>query len=184
MVEYFFVYSKNKSPLWPPVFRNNLTWSICILWSTALHMSYSVRQAIETAVRASISTPVLDEVEAVPVTRSLLSAGCISICTSTLFSGNGWHKGIKFDVCFAPIIPANCAMVITSPFFINPCCISSMSIGKITEMSCFPTLSGEKSGEKIEGWEMQSAYMPNSCSHIGGNDWIWTSDLALMKRPL
>jgi len=85
--------------------------------SIALHMSYTVRAAIATAVKASISTPVLEVVlarlwiliELVP--GSSLNSTCIWL------RGSGWQSGIKLDVCLPPIIPAIWETVKTSPFF-------------------------------------------------------------------
>ena len=88
--------------------------------STALHMSYTVRAATDTAVRASISTPVLAEVRAVAVISIRLWAWSSSKSTFTWFRGKGWQRGINSEVLLAPMMPASWAMVSTSPFFIKP----------------------------------------------------------------
>ena len=88
--------------------------------STALHISYTVRAATDTAVRASISTPVL------PSRRhsariSMAQSGSFRVsCTSTCERVRGWQSGIRCAVCFAPIIPASWATDSTSPFFSPP----------------------------------------------------------------
>ena len=79
-----------------------------VIWrSDALAMSYIVSAAILTAVKASISTPVLLEVLAYP--SIFIDEVDSSIFSSTVIfsSGNGCHKGISSDVFFAPMIPAN-----------------------------------------------------------------------------
>jgi len=49
-------------PLLPPVFFTRQISLMTIDLSTALHMSYIVKAATDTAVRASISTPVLPQI--------------------------------------------------------------------------------------------------------------------------
>jgi len=59
--------------------------------STALHMSYNVRAAIEAAVSASISTPVWPVNVQVAVMWTLCSAGNGCNSTFTLLNISGWQ---------------------------------------------------------------------------------------------
>ena len=68
------------SPDLPPLFLSNLISPITIPRSMALSMSYKVNAATETAVKASISTPVCALVEAVAVILAPFSSSVI--CTS------------------------------------------------------------------------------------------------------
>src|ERR1700712_3067707 len=75
-----------------------------------------VRQATETAVSASISTPVGPVTLTVARTTqpgSLLS-GVIS--SATFDSASGWHSGIRSAVRLAAMMPARRAVPSTSPF--------------------------------------------------------------------
>jgi len=81
--------------------------------STALVMSTSVRQATETAVNASISTPVRSAVRAVAVTTTPASSTTRS--TVTPDSPIGWHSGTRSGVRLAPMIPATRATASASP---------------------------------------------------------------------
>src|SRR5262245_25081202 len=87
-------------PLLPPLFSSSLIGPNDIPLSTALHMSYSVRDATAAAVMASISTPVSAFVVAVDSIRAPLSI--ISIETSRCVSASGWQSGINSDVFFPP----------------------------------------------------------------------------------
>ena len=68
---------------------------ISIVRSIAFSMSNRVRQATETAVSASISTPVTATVLTSAVTRKPGSASSGSIVTAALVSGKGWQSGIE-----------------------------------------------------------------------------------------
>src|SRR5215211_1388117 len=84
-----------------------------------------VRQATETAVKASISTPVL----ALTVTRARTTrpgrAGSGSMSTVTCEIGSGWQSGISSCVRLAAMMPAMRAAPSTSPFLASP--LSTMS---------------------------------------------------------
>jgi hypothetical protein len=87
-----------------------------ILRSIALSMSNRVRQATETAVSASISTPVAALVRTCADTRKPGRASSASMLTSMPVSGSGWHRGISSAVRLAAMIPASSAVAITAPF--------------------------------------------------------------------
>ncbi len=78
-------------------------------------MSYTVNAATDTAVRASISTPVasLTFASAVISTADVSSANRSR--TSTWVREIGWQSGIRSLVLLAPVIPASFATVRTSP---------------------------------------------------------------------
>src|SRR5207302_6220700 len=104
-----------QSPDLPPVFDTTSIPPIVIVLSIALSISNKVRHATETAVNASISTPVTARVPTSDVSRKPGSCSSISIRTSTLVSGSGWHKGMRSAVRFAAMIPASSAVWITDP---------------------------------------------------------------------
>src|SRR6185437_4533867 len=79
-----------------------------------------VRHAIETAVSASISTPVCPVTFTVARTRKPGSEGWGWISISTLVIGNGWHSGMSSCVRFAAMMPASRAAPSTSPFAALP----------------------------------------------------------------
>src|ERR1041385_454433 len=79
-----------------------------------------VRHATDTAVYASISTPVG------PVTftvaRTMQPGSFLSgvMSTATFDSASGWHSGMSSDVRFAAMMPASRAAPSTSPFLALP----------------------------------------------------------------
>ena len=77
-----------------------------------------VRQATETAVSASISTPVWPLVRTRAVTESPPSSSATR--TSTLDSISGWQSGISSLVFLAAMMPAISAVARTSPFLASP----------------------------------------------------------------
>src|SRR5579872_878138 len=81
-------------------------------------MSYSASAATETAVSASISTPVL------PVTRTSASISTASSSTvsstATREIGSGWQSGIRSLVLFAARMPATRATPSASPLGTSP----------------------------------------------------------------
>ena len=81
-----------------------------------------VSAAIETAVSASISTPVRSAIFTVAKIATPSSTTLIS--TFTLEIAIGWQSGINSGVFFAPIIPAIRAVEITSPLGVVPETIS------------------------------------------------------------
>ena len=81
-------------------------------------MSYTVKAATVTAVRDSISTPVLPTEFTDPVIRTANFFSSSSRLTSAWVMWILWHNGIRFGVCLDAIIPANCATVKTSPLWI------------------------------------------------------------------
>ena len=83
-------------------------------------MSYTVSAATDTAVSASISTPVFAVVRTVAVISIAPRASSGSSETSMPVSGSGWQSGISSCVRFAAMMPAICAVVSTSPFAAPP----------------------------------------------------------------
>ena len=79
-----------------------------------------VRQATETAVSASISTPVRPVVRTSAVTARPGSDSSGSTLTATAVSGSGWQSGMRSPVRFAAIVPASSAIRATSPFAAPP----------------------------------------------------------------
>src|SRR5580704_10056442 len=79
-----------------------------------------VRQATDTAVSASISTPVWPDTFTRAVTRmpGSLASGVTS--TSTCDNRSGWHSGISSWVRLAAMMPAMRAVPSTSPFLASP----------------------------------------------------------------
>ena len=93
-----------------------ITMSFC----TALHISYTVSAAVDTAVRASISTPVLPSQETVARISTLFLASSRDSYRLMPSIRMGWHMGMMSGVRFAPMTPAIWATVSTSPFFMPP----------------------------------------------------------------
>src|ERR1700722_6171501 len=79
-----------------------------------------VRQATETAVSASISTPVWPTHRASARTLRPGSAWSGAMSTTTLAKATGWQSGIRSDVFLAAIMPAIRAAPMTSPFLASP----------------------------------------------------------------
>src|ERR1700733_6277593 len=84
-----------------------------------------VRQATETAVSASISTPVgpVTLTAARTTQPGSLASGVMS--SVTFERASGWHSGISSEVRFAAMMPATRAVPSTSPFFALPETISA-----------------------------------------------------------
>src|SRR6202795_2587866 len=91
-----------------------------------------VRQATDTAVSASISTPVWPDTFTRAVTRmpGSLASGVTS--TSTCDNSRGWHSGINSWVRLAAMMPAMRAVPSTSPFLASPLCTISSVIACIS----------------------------------------------------
>src|SRR5829696_3517295 len=79
-----------------------------------------VRQATETAVSASISTPVCPATFTSAVTLTPGSASSMAQSTITLDSSSGWQSGMSSWVRFAAKMPASRAVPSTSPFLASP----------------------------------------------------------------
>src|SRR4051812_21704536 len=84
-----------------------------------------VRQATETAVSASISTPVGPVTFTLARTRQPGSFASGSISTVTFDSASGWQSGISSAVRLAAMMPAMRAVPSTSPFLALPDTIRS-----------------------------------------------------------
>src|SRR3954463_12082885 len=84
-----------------------------------------VRQATETAVSASISTPVGPVTFTLARTRQPGSVASGSISTVTFDSARGWQSGISSAVRLAAMMPAMRAVPSTSPFLALPDTIRS-----------------------------------------------------------
>src|SRR3990170_2175099 len=78
-----------------------------------------VRAATETAVNASISTPVWLVTLTVAVISIHFLIGCGSKDMSTEVIFKGWHNGITSPAFFAAMMPATLATPSTSPFLIS-----------------------------------------------------------------
>ena len=84
-----------------------------------------VSSAVETPVRASISTPVTPLVLTVQRASTARRSGSSSNSICTLVSGSGWHSGISSLVRLVAMIPATRATPSTSPFFTVPFCTAA-----------------------------------------------------------
>ena len=84
-----------------------------------------VRQATETAVSASISTPVWPPTFTSAVTRMPVGSRESSKSTLALVMASGWHSGISSCVFLAAMMPAMRAAASTSPFLASPCSTSA-----------------------------------------------------------
>ena len=81
-------------------------------------MSYRVRRPIETDVRASISTPVLEwDLQKAIILIDFIDSQ-ISKSIVILFNDKLWQRGISSEVFFAPFIAENLAAAKISPFLI------------------------------------------------------------------
>src|ERR1041385_4823102 len=95
-----------------------------------------VRHATDTAVSASISTPVwpLSLAVARTVSPGRFASGTMS--SSTLVSASGWQSGINSCVFFAAMMPAMRAAPSTSPFLASPLSTRSSVFALITTRPC------------------------------------------------
>src|SRR3954453_17269754 len=89
-----------------------------------------VRQASDTAVNASISTPVWPVTRTVARTTKPVLSGAMS--TATCVMGRGWQSGINSCVFFAAMMPAIRAAPSTSPFLALPASTRSSVGGAMT----------------------------------------------------
>src|SRR3954452_8286693 len=83
-------------------------------------MSYTVRAATETAVIASISTPVRAVTRASAVSVTVPAAASTSASTSMWSRPSGWQSGMSSPVRLAARTPAMRAVPRTSPFGASP----------------------------------------------------------------
>jgi len=123
------LWSRDQGPLLPPVLDSSWMSQILMSFDTALHISYTVRLATDTAVNASISTPVGPIVVTLASIPTEWVASWSLKLTSTPLSNKLWQKGTRFEVCFAPEIPAIFATVRTSPFDIELAATSAKAWG-------------------------------------------------------
>src|SRR5262245_22410310 len=101
-----------------------------------------VRQATDTAVRASISTPVWPVTLTVERTRRPGSVRSGSMSTAILETGRGWQSGISSWVRLAAMMPATRAAPSTSPFLALPLSTrSSVAFAITTRPSAVATRS-------------------------------------------
>ncbi len=77
-------------------------------------------EATDTAVSASISTPVRSVVFTSALTSICGGSSIISTRTSIWVSARGWHSGMSSAVRLAAITPASSAALAKSPFFRFP----------------------------------------------------------------
>src|SRR5579864_6214618 len=126
---------RTNSPLLPPALCNSSILVSVMPRSTALHMSYTVSAATETAVSASISTPVRLVTRTVARISNCACSTSSSNAMSTPLIGSGWHNGIRSGVRFAAITPATCATARTSPLATPPEAIKRAVSGCITTIA-------------------------------------------------
>src|SRR6185437_7888904 len=136
-----------------------------------------VSAATDTAVSASISTPVLPAVLTVATMRSPASPAVAgSISTVTPVMGNGWHIGMSVLVCFAAIIPATRATAITSPLGMPPAWISASVSGCIVinpSASASRTVSALVDTSTIRAApEASTCERLAACALSAGLDWL------------
>ncbi len=79
-----------------------------------------VSRAVETPVRASISTPVTPAVLTVQSASTACRSGRSLKSTLTFVSGSGWQSGMSSLVRLVAMMPAMRATPSTSPFFTVP----------------------------------------------------------------
>src|SRR5262245_7367692 len=91
-----------------------------------------VRQATDTAVSASISTPVCPFTLAVARTIRPGKASSGSMSTAILESASGWQSGMSSLVFLPAMMPAMRAAPSTSPFLASPLSTRSRVAGAIT----------------------------------------------------
>src|SRR5215510_1213281 len=91
-----------------------------------------VRQAIDTAVSASISTPVCPVTLAVARTIRPGKVSSGSMSTAILESASGWQSGMSSLVFLPAMMPAMRAAPSTSPFLASPLSTKSSVAGVIT----------------------------------------------------
>src|SRR5207245_11136016 len=109
---------RTQCPLFPPLFSRSRKGPIEMPFSTALHISYNVRADTDTAVIASISTPVSAFVLAVASIRAPESITSIEM--SRCVSARGLQTGINSEVYLAAWIPALLATCNDAPFGLPP----------------------------------------------------------------
>src|SRR5262245_47362163 len=90
-----------------------------------------VRQATDTAVSASISTPVWPPTFTSAETRSPVGSREASNSTVAFVIASGWQSGINSCVFFAAMMPAMRAVASTSPFLAVPVSMSASVSGPI-----------------------------------------------------
>ena len=91
-------------------------------------------QAVETPVRASISTPVTPAVLTVQSASTACRSGRSLKSTLTFVRGSGWHSGMSSLVRLVAMIPAMRATPSTSPFFHGAALHSGECLGVMVMM--------------------------------------------------
>src|SRR5690606_5087059 len=133
-----------------------------------------VRQATETAVSASISTPVLPRTRTVAETRRPGSASSGSISTATLVSSSGWQSGISSCAFLAAIMPAMRAVASTSPFLALPawmaanvpaCIRTDPSATATRSVSAFAPTSTMCASPELPIWVSRPAMISDGGAH-------------------
>src|SRR3954447_9006750 len=125
-----------------------------------------VRQATDTAVNASISTPVGPVTLTVARTTQPGSLRSGVISTVTFDNASGWHNGIRSEVRFAAIMPASRAAPSTSPFLAFPDAIrSSVAL----RMTTWPSATAVRSVAGLaETSTMRASPLPSIWVRAGG----------------
>src|SRR6478609_5193011 len=142
-----------------------------------------VRQAIETAVSASISTPVCPVTFTVACTRKPGKACSGLMSISTLVIGSGWQSGISPWVRLAAMMPASRAAPSTSPLSALPATTkSSVSRRMMTLPSATATRSVAFLAETstMRAWPRGSIWVSSLLSSNGGFGLRRTPPLAFL----
>src|SRR5215510_6996321 len=127
-----------------------------------------VRQAMLTAVKASISTPVWPATLTTAVTRKPQGWRLLSNSTPALVMAKGWQSGMSSCVFLAAIMPASRAVARTSPFLAAPVSTNAKVAGAMaTKPSARATRSltrlPETSTMRASPFELRCESLPISC---------------------
>ena len=95
-----------------------------------------VSSAVETPVRASISTPVTPLVFTVHRASTACRSGSRRNSMPALVRGSGWHRGISSLVRLVAMMPAMRATPSTSPFFTVPLSTAAKASAFMVIMPC------------------------------------------------
>src|ERR1700722_9331023 len=132
-----------------------------------------VRQATDTAVSASISTPVGPVTLTVARTRRAGAASSGATSTSTLVIASGWQSGMSSLVFFAAMMPAIRAAPSTSPFLALPD-ITSASVSAL--MRTRPSATAMRSVAAFSDTSTMRAAPP-------GSMWVSFAMARSARRP-
>src|SRR3954453_7729470 len=148
-----------------------------------------VRQATETAVSASISTPVGPVTFTLARTRQPGSFALGSISTVTFDSARGWQSGISSAVRLAAMMPAIRATPSTSPFLACPlriassvsCCISTatraVAVRAVSALADTSTMTARPCASKCVSSGIEQ--LARRCAEVG----LFQQALAHQEAP-